>query len=179
MEDILLQNPSGTLHCPVSYYRGFNIYLPLLGYRHRSCLIHHSQRDTWTICELVKWIKMPCFRLISTLITNKGAQALVRFWSPCRDIQLAASWGICLEHVSLVDNAMPFPCLFVLELHLWNMEVPRLGVKSELQLLAYTTATATPDLSHICNLHYSLWQCSIFNPLSKVRDQTCILMDTS
>ena len=29
--------------------------------------------------------------------------------------------------------------------HLQHMEVPRLGVKSELQLLAYTSATATPD----------------------------------
>ena len=32
-----------------------------------------------------------------------------------------------------------------LGLNLWHMEVPRLGVKSELQLLAYTTATATLD----------------------------------
>ena len=33
-------------------------------------------------------------------------------------------------------------CLFVfLGLHPWHMEVPRLGVKSELQLPAYTTAT--------------------------------------
>ena len=31
----------------------------------------------------------------------------------------------------------------------------RLGVKCELQLPAYTTATATPDLSHICDLHHS------------------------
>ena len=29
-----------------------------------------------------------------------------------------------------------------LRLYLWHMEVPRLGVTSELQLLAYTTATA-------------------------------------
>ena len=28
-----------------------------------------------------------------------------------------------------------------------HMEVPRLGVESELQLLTYTTATATPDLN--------------------------------
>ena len=36
-------------------------------------------------------------------------------------------------------------------------EVPRLGVKSELQLQAYSTATATPNPSHhICNLHHSL-----------------------
>ena len=31
--------------------------------------------------------------------------------------------------------------------HLWHMEVPRLEVKSELQLLAYTTAIAMQDLS--------------------------------
>jgi len=36
-----------------------------------------------------------------------------------------------------------------LGLHLWHMEVPRLGVNSELQqLLAYTTATAMLDLSY-------------------------------
>ena len=33
----------------------------------------------------------------------------------------------------------------------WHMEVPRLGVELELQLPAYTTATATPDLSHVCD----------------------------
>ena len=31
------------------------------------------------------------------------------------------------------------------------MEVPRLGVELELQLPAYTTATATRDLSHVCD----------------------------
>ena len=38
---------------------------------------------------------------------------------------------------------------------LQHMKVPRLGVKSELQQLANTTATATWDLSHICNLHHN------------------------
>ena len=33
------------------------------------------------------------------------------------------------------------------------MEVPRLGVLLELELLVYTTATATPDPSSICTLH--------------------------
>ena len=45
------------------------------------------------------------------------------------------------------------------------MEVPRLGVSSELQLLAYATATATRDLSCICDLHPSSWQRQILNPL--------------
>ena len=34
-----------------------------------------------------------------------------------------------------------------LGLHLWYMEDPRLGAESELQLPAYTTATAMPDPS--------------------------------
>ena len=59
------------------------------------------------------------------------------------------------------------------------MEVPRLGVKSELQLLVYTTATATWDLSQVCNLHHSSWQRQILNLLSEARDQTHVLMDSS
>ena len=59
------------------------------------------------------------------------------------------------------------------------MEVPRLGVKWELWPLAYTTAPATPDLSHICHLHHSSRQRQVPNPLSKAGDRTCILMDTS
>ena len=45
-----------------------------------------------------------------------------------------------------------------LGLHLWHMEVPRLGVILELQLPAYTTDTATPDLSCICNVRSSSQQ---------------------
>ena len=54
-----------------------------------------------------------------------------------------------------------------------HMEVPRLGVESELYLLAYTTATATQDPSHVCNLHHhSSQQHWILNPLSEARDRT-------
>ena len=51
--------------------------------------------------------------------------------------------------------------------------------ESELQLLAYATATATTDPSRICDLHHSSRQCQILNSLSEARDQTCILMDTN
>ena len=33
------------------------------------------------------------------------------------------------------------------------MEVPKVGVESELYPLVYTTATATPDLSHVYDLY--------------------------
>ena len=36
-----------------------------------------------------------------------------------------------------------------------HVEVPRLGVESELQLLAYAIATAMPDPSHVYNLQNS------------------------
>ena len=66
-----------------------------------------------------------------------------------------------------------------LGLHLRYMEVPSLGVESELQLLAYTTATAKQDVSCVWDLHHSSWQLWILNPLSEARDQTCILMYSS
>ena len=59
-----------------------------------------------------------------------------------------------------------------------HVEVPRLGVKSELQLPAYTTARATQDLSHIFELHCSLQQRQILNLLSEARDSAHILTET-
>ena len=56
------------------------------------------------------------------------------------------------------------------------MEVPRLGIESELQQLAYSTATAAQDLSGTCSLHCISRQHQILNPLIKTRDQTHILM---
>ena len=51
-----------------------------------------------------------------------------------------------------------------------HMEVPRLGVESELQMPAYAAATVMWDPSHICDLYHNSWQCQILNPLSKARD---------
>lgn len=64
---------------------------------------------------------------------------------------------------------------FFLGPHLRHTEVPRLGVELELKLPAYTTVIATPDLSHLHHLHYSLWQCRILNPLSESRDTSRVL----
>ena len=60
----------------------------------------------------------------------------------------------------------PNPCSFFLfffffvflGLLLWHMEDSRLGAQLELQLLAQATATVTPDLSCVCDLHHSSWQ---------------------
>ena len=58
-----------------------------------------------------------------------------------------------------------FVCLFCfLGLQPQHIEVPRLGVESELQLPTYTTAHGNTGS---------------FNPLSEARDGTCILVDTN
>ena len=52
--------------------------------------------------------------------------------------------------------------------HLWHMEVPKLGVEWEPQMLTYATAnaiaTATWDPSHVFDLQHSSQQCWILNP---------------
>ena len=72
--------------------------------------------------------------------------------------------------------APPIPAkvifFFFLGPHPKHMEVPRLGVKSELQLSAWATATATLDSKHICELQRSLLQCQILNPLIEARERT-------
>ena len=64
----------------------------------------------------------------------------------------------------------PHPC---------HTEIPMLEGQWELQLPAYTTATATPDRSCVCDLHHSSQYGRILNLLIKARDQTCNLMDPS
>ena len=59
-----------------------------------------------------------------------------------------------------------FFCVF-LGLYLLHMETPRLGVELELQLLACTTAMATPDPSWIFDLYHSSQQHRNLNPRSE------------
>ena len=87
-------------------------------------------------------------------------------------------FSLCFPIHRLKFFACLFVCLFCfLGLQVQHMEVPRLGVEWELQLPAYTTVTATRDLSHICDLHYSSRQRLVLKPLSEARDWT--VMDTN
>ena len=60
--------------------------------------------------------------------------------------------------------------------HPQHMDVPRLASRLELELPAYTTATAMWDPSHVCDLHHSSWH---LNPLSEARDQCGLGLDPS
>ena len=50
-------------------------------------------------------------------------------------------------------NQMMYIFFDFLVMHLQHMEVPRLGVELELQLLAYARATATWDPNRVSKLH--------------------------
>ena len=65
---------------------------------------------------------------------------------------------------------------FFLGLHMQHMEAPKLGAMLELQLPAYTTATATQDPSSVCDLYHSSWQRQILDPLREARDRTLKLI---
>ena len=121
---------------------------------------------------------------ICNLYHNSGQCRILNPLSEARDQTcLLMGTSRVLNPLSHNGNSyMTFYLLFVYCLlgpHLQHMEVPRLGVALELQLPAYTSVTAVPDLSSICNLHYSSGQCRIFSPLSEARGRTRILMDTS
>ena len=96
--------------------------------------------------------------------------------------------GMCSESISralplpLHPNGQPtlswfsFHSFCFLGLHLWHMEVPRSGVKSELRLLAYDdTATTMQNPSQACEVHRSLQQCQFLNPFTEARNQTHIM----
>ena len=87
---------------------------------------------------------------------------------------------VCHAHFELGPDVYNFFFNFIFFCFLGpHMKVPRWVVESELQLTAYTTATATQDLSHVCNLHHNSRQHWTLNPLSEARDRICILIDTS
>ena len=83
-------------------------------------------------------------------------------------IILCLTLSMCLKHQIINPALLKIFSFFFLGPHLQHMEVPKLGVESELQL----PATATPDLSCVCDLHHSSWQCRILNPLSEAMDRT-------
>ena len=70
----------------------------------------------------------------------------------------------CSNNTRCLTQCAKRELLKALESHLQHMEVHRLGLESELQLLAYATAVAMPDPSLVCNLNYSSQQCRILNP---------------
>ena len=86
-----------------------------------------------------------------------------------------------VRSLSSLTGFFAFYCIYLfLGPHPQHIEVPRLGVQSEPQLPAYTTAIATRDPSFVFDLHHSLWQRRILNPTaaSFLTGELQILRDT-
>ena len=98
--------------------------------------------------------------------------------TPQRELLLSERWAS--DFTSFAPISWLALLLLVFSgLRLRHMEVPRLGVKLELQLPAYTTATATGDPSPVFDLRHSSWQRRIPDPLSEAGGWIWVLMDTS
>ena len=106
---------------------------------------------------------LSCFLSVNLIVSS------VPFFFLINRLYLILYPPLCTHIVSSI-------IFFFLEPHLQHMEVLRLGVKSELRLSDYATATATPDPSCICKLLCSLQQHRILNPLSEAMDGTHIPM---
>ena len=100
------------------------------------------------------------FLIKNSVIRNSISESCKRFKIHKRTIKMTGKYYLVVFVVVFVFLGLYPP----------HVEVPWLGVESELQPLAYTTATATWDPSTICDLHHSSRQCRILNPLSEVRD---------
>ena len=140
---------------------------------HSACGRDPLSAPFWTnfsLDYLCRYFFLCCFSCLS--LYTWGALSL----SSC--FLLSASLSPPLPHPLLRSSSfltsLSFFFFFFLQLHAQHMEVPRLGVEWELQLPAYTTATAMQDPSWVCNLHHSC----ILNPLSKARGPPGLLMDT-
>ena len=85
----------------------------------------------------------------ATCTTAHGIAGSLTLWSRPGIIP-ATSWFLVGFVNHWATTGTPF--LSFLGPHPQHMQVPRLGVKLELQLPVYTTATATADLSCLCDL---------------------------
>ena len=122
----------------------------------------NDNSDFW----ILAFPKLSALQMFSHFLVTKPCGLRIRRWVASQ------SPGNLLEM-----QVFLFVCFCFWGLHPRRMEVPRLGVKSELHLPA--TATAMWDPSHVRNLYHSLQQPWIPDPLSNARDWNCILMNSS
>ena len=115
------------------------------------------------VCFLNQWM---C--LLWTADVNGIIQCVLfygKFFSFCFTYHNVFKGHPCYSMHRYVMTFFFFLVLFLGQ-NSWHMEVPRLGVELELQLPAYTTATAMWGLSCVCDPRHSSWQLQILKPRS-------------
>ena len=102
--------------------------------------------------KLVSWISSHWFIFVFTSIALGDLRKHLYTWTQrvfCSCFLLGALECPLFKSLSI------FVLFYLFRTILTAYGVPRLGVKSELQLLAYTTVTARQNLRYICNPHHS------------------------
>ena len=142
--------------------------------------------SSWASTDIMAWANRYVCSPWHTIFCKSAGEGVWGFRIPvtpsadARDCKGPARTSVSGGAFYPTFSKQPPPGVFrLLRPHLWQVEVPRLGVTRELQLLAYTTATATRDPGRVHDLHHSSQQCWILNPRSEARDRTGVLMDTS
>ena len=113
----------------------------------------------WEYCTVTYFLEwrlhqvVNIFHLVGVLVLQKSSK--ISLWTFLEEETKPCPKAVLL--FLFLFLFLFFFLLYFLGSHLWHMEVPRLGVTSELQLPVYTPATQDP--SHICDLCCSLWQC--------------------
>ena len=145
---------NGPRSCALAYSLGL-VPPPLLPLRHVHTCLQHSDLTRNKSSSFLSWegrYKSSSFRKCSVAISLKDLKRFSKpsssphchSWSNSQNIYLASHSSTTIIYLFIVFFLRPPPR---------HVEVPRLGVKLELQLPAYTTAIATSDLSHTCDLH--------------------------
>ena len=109
--------------------------------------------------------KVPFHHIHSFIYSDSSSQQRAENWNK-HTLQFNIHNSLWLHASPLFYFLLFYSLLWWGSAQLKHTEVPRLEVKSELQLQARTTLAATPDLFYICNC--SSWQHRMFNPLSKL-----------
>ena len=89
-------------------------------------------------------------------------------------------WGLMMLSIfsCTVGHMFIFACLFVF-FRAALMACEDSQARGRIGAVAAGLCHSNASLSCTCDLHRSLWQCRILNPMSEARDRTSILVDTS
>ena len=88
--------------------------------------------------------------------------------------------SLLLSHSEVQPYGLPVLLFFLLlGPHMQHLEVPRLWVEQELHLLAYTKPQQHRILATSVTYTAVHSNAGLFVPLSKAKDESCVLMDTS
>ena len=102
------------------------------------------------------------WNFLKILISNKNINSNYLLKQK-KGYSISCEWKNLRATLGFGRASLFFLSFVILGLHPWHMEVPRIGVKSELQLPAYVTATAMLDPSCVCDLHHRSLQHWIYS----------------